>query len=314
MKALQVLIDLNQHQQQTKRLEQSFKSIDTTTPEEKVLTSFSSWNKSSVETDLLTLKWKKIPLAKRNLAEQVKAAALQAANYAIAVRDTFSGDETKTIKWKAVPEAFTTTSVGDQYPGRNKYRKTDANHTVILSPEWAPDLVNYSQVVELSKRDHLPLIGLQKIEDKEGNHVFSAVWVTGKKSMKSQEGWIAARGEVLFHSLKSADHALKGLKNKINGVKKKNYKQALLAMGPHPFKNQKIIKLREVQAVTGWCSPGCKEWLSRNMNGKTKAPWYEVADAARVSNDSYGDRLLSLLGAPKEKIKYSDPRPFSVWI
>lgn len=313
MKALQVLIDLHEHQRRTKRLGGAFREITLAHSPDKVLASFNSWKQASVETDLLTAKWKKIPVVKRNLADQIKAAAVKAANYAISVRDTFSGTETRVIKWKSVPEAFTTTSAGDQYPGRDKYRKTDANHTVILSPEWSPDLINYSQIVSFSTRDHLPVIGLQKIEEREGNQVFNAVWVTGKKLMKSHKGWIAARGEVLFHSLKSADHALKGLKRKLIASKRLDRLAEIKSRGPVPFKNQKIIKLREVQAVTGWCSPGCKEWLSQNMNGRTKAPWYEVADAARLSNDSYGDRLLSLLGAPKEKIKYSNPHPHSIW-
>lgn len=156
----------------------------------------------------------KIPLPRRDLAIATKFKAEALGKKAAKRGDSYSGATDYAAKWtprltpSAIPHASTCTAKGDQYSGRNTYRKTNASHVVNLSPEWAVLLVEREDVAALSARDGLPLIGIHA----DGR----LCWLKTKgKAITEEVGWISHFGAVCYHSTKSQNAADQGLKIKL---------------------------------------------------------------------------------------------------
>jgi hypothetical protein len=331
---------------------EAFRSLSPDSREEMVLNTFSNYKSAATLKDEFLKQWKRVK-PQDSVVGGYNYIRGKIKDYFNSL-ESFSGESSYRLSWKDNETeigASTYTNKGETYSRKCTYRKTDATHYFDLNYEWAAQLVEYQDITDLSFQEHCPLLGLKKLEDRDfsikglgrkdgpnkdrikmieslknnlkGNIIFRAKWVKGNKAIKKQDGFIAARGSaknnnlVIFHSEKSPEHALKGLNQKLLAKKNEERQRRMVKNGRGALFGQKTINLKEVQLLTGWCGPGCRGWLNKYMEGKTKAPYHIVADAAHKaanSGDMYGKRLLELLGIKSGKVNYTDSNPFTIWI
>lgn len=328
-----------------------FKNLSPFSSESEVLKIFSDFRVAAIESNQISKRWNRV----KNKQEIIDGESYikERIKKIYNGLKSFSGENSYKIFWVNSENeigAHAYTTLGDRYSNRFKYRKTNVVYHFNINYEWATGLVDYQDITEKSNQENCPLIGLRKFSEKDfsikglgrengpnksrikstkwlknnlkGNILFYAKWIKGNKFIQKQDGFIAARGSaknnnlVIFHSKKSPEHALRGLGRKIEIKKNEERQKNNIKNGRGALFGQKIINLKQVQALTGWCSPGCKGWLDKYMDGKTKAPYYVVANAAHKaceSGDEYGKKLLNLMGLSSPRINYNNPNPFTLW-
>lgn len=291
----------------------------------------------------LNSKWKKV--RDKGVVEYSIKYISDYFNSALIKMDSYSGYSDRKIHWIFGDKSFnpslayTTTSKGERYSSRCTYRKTNAIHTVKINAVDAISILENWNVALASQKDSVNLLSLHPLNKKEekelkrvvnfaGNRVYKATWLKGKKSLSTESGFVAVRDDenksdlILFHSTKSPKHAIDGIKQKVLAKKAEERQRRMETSGRGAFFGQKNISLKEVRVLTGWCAPGCRNWLDTYMpdgfkkSKYTTAPYWVVAEAARnaaKSGDSYGKSLLNKMGLPEKQIKYSNPNPFSIW-
>lgn len=188
----------------------------------------------------------------------------------------------------------TSTSKGARYSSRCTFKKTDAEHWVQIGYEAVVGLSQLPPwVIDASAKDGLPLISAGPAK-----HGMAPVrWVTGGKPLRYQDGWIAWEDGVVFHA-KSQKAALQGLRQKIQAAARILAQGVRRATGVAPL-FQACVSVDDVRKLTGWCKPGCAQWLRRHMAAGSRkiAHYSDVVAAAQRSADAYGVTLLQLLGA-----------------
>jgi hypothetical protein len=158
----------------------------------------------------------KIPAARRTLADDIRRAAEARTIGALRqLGGTYSGETAVRVLWdffpRATVRAHTTTDRGQRYSRACKWSKTDAKHVATLTPDAAAGLhLAPAGLIHASAREGCPLLSYAPDT--------SAVWLTARnKQVGTAAGWVAHCSEhnVCFHSIKSAQHAAKGLAKKV---------------------------------------------------------------------------------------------------
>lgn len=217
----------------------------------------------------------KLPLARCAGAVALEKWARQHGQDVAHDGDEYSGNTTYGAAWSTTGTAYayTGTDKGASYSRACTYRKTDADHRVMLDPAGVVVLYDNQDLVGLSDREGLPLIALYPD--------CSAVWVRRKgKGIVSERGWIAWDGLRLFHSTKSLAHAQKGLRRKQAAAEREAKRVA------DDAKNERRARLvaRLCGGATatiedakrlGFCTPGIEAFQHRHGIGDT-APLPEL--------------------------------------
>jgi hypothetical protein len=170
--------------------------------------------------------WRRVPAARRAIAERIARAAENIAREAARLGDMYSGSTARRVRWATGAEmvaigdsiaahASTRTEAGEHYSSRRAWRKTDATHTVVLDPRHVETLVADEALRSASSNDGLRLIALAP----DGR----ATWVTRKgQQIVAESGWVVAApvagvigGRMTYHSTVGRDHAERGLRRKI---------------------------------------------------------------------------------------------------
>ena len=206
--------------------------------------------------------------ARRDWARKVYDSAKARATFAAErLGGEYSGDWYKSVEWGDCTRAFSVTSRGDRYSRSCIYNKTDVMHTVILHApdvarlcaEAAPD----SDMFTASAAEDLPLLGVLG----DGRHV----WATRKgKRLALQKGWVAFRDGEVYHSLKSREHAERGLARKLKALEEER-----LAKDPKTQRRLRLVALvckglkatlADAEAM-GYCAPGIRAFQDRHGIG-----------------------------------------------
>jgi hypothetical protein len=177
-------------------------------------------------------------------------------------------------------QAFSVTSRGDRYSRACTFRKTDVEHKIILHApdvarlyaEAAPD----SDMFIASAAEDLPLLGV--LED--GRYL----WATQKgKRLALQKGWVAFRDGEVYHSLKSHEHAERGLAKKLKAAAEER-----LAKDPKTQRRLRLVALvckglkatlADAEAM-GYCAPGIRAFQSKHGLGDEAS----LAELAKTGN------------------------------
>lgn len=221
--------------------------------------------------------FERLPKSRRGLALATKTNAERIGKTAAEIGESYSGKTTCSATWtdKPEPSAITSTGYGDRYSRSCKYSKTDADHTVHLSPDWSPLLVERPEIVQLSARDGLPLIGIAA----DGR----VCWVKrGRgKSITSEIGWIANFGALCYHSTTSQADAEAGMARKLAALRREwAAGEAARADAAVARKNERRARLiaRLCGSVTasvadalalGFCRPGIEQFQREHSIGDT---------------------------------------------
>jgi len=258
---------------------------------DQVIESYRKIGEATTVADETHKKFIKIGPAKRDAAKVLHKKLEDYGMFIASQGGYYSGSVSQTVFFQDRPSAHTTVSSGEQYSRGCTYRKNDADHIVEFNMDNAKTLDANWDIVELSKKDSLYIIDIKKLK----SGAFECVWVTIKnKQIVSEKGYVAKIGDMLYHSTKSEKHALDGIKRK-HTMNKKNSRENVL----NRLKNSSEITMGDVRKLTGWCSAGCKAWVERYMDGKSRAKREEVVEAAKKAKDNgdtYAPRLLDLLG------------------
>jgi hypothetical protein len=212
------------------------------------------------------------------------------------VRDlasNYSGNTEYKWWWADYAHAITVTDKGEMYSGKCTYRKTDAVHKLRVTVAGIRGLMTIPEETRAqSSNEGLVLISAERLPGR----CAKAVWARGGKPLTSSPGFIAWEGAVTYHA-DTEKAARKGLTKKLE-------RAAELAAADEARKNgvpplfKPVVRVDEVRRFTGWCLPGCRQWIQANM-GKSvaSAPWGDVAQAAlRDTRSGYGATLRNLLG------------------
>ncbi len=239
----------------------------------------------------------KVEYAKSGQVERLKSFGERVAVSIFNNLEEFSGDSFKDISYSTSANAYTQTLSGDQYSRSCTYRKTDATHYFKLSPVGLKNLMDLDKdVMNESVSDGLPIISVEKIETRAAE----VVWVKGSKKISSESGsiaWDYYDGRVVLYHSSSIPLARKGLAKKIEKLAEATAQKEMLKLGKPPLWKEKI-SLSEVRRLTGWCAPGCREWVQKYMGrNMVKADWADVARAAMKDKKGYGKTLMGLIGA-----------------
>jgi hypothetical protein len=203
--------------------------------------------------------------SRRDWAREIYGAAkARAHDAAERLGGEYSGTWHKNVEWGDRTRAFSVTSRGDRYSSTCTFRKTDVVHTIILC---APDVARLdgkappdSELSAASSADGLPLLGV--LED--GRYV----WAARKgKRLALQEGWIAFRNGIAYHSLKSLKHAERGLARKLKALEEER-----LAKDPKTQRRLRLVALtcKNLKATVtdaeamGYCVPGIRAFQNRH--------------------------------------------------
>lgn len=214
----------------------------------------SAARRCKVESEKAAATFTALPKARRETAETAARIALEIGKKAAQMGGDYSGHTTYRASWGVEPCAFTNTDKGDQYSRQCKYSKTDASHTVKLTPEGSILLVESEALRQCSAREGLHLIALYADS--------SAVWVkTSGKQIVSQKGWIVGNAALCYHSTKSAADAQAGFARKL-AIHAREQKLARAA-GKVERRARLIAQLCGSAVATiedarrlGYCSPG----------------------------------------------------------
>lgn len=214
----------------------------------------SAARRSKVEAEKASATFAALPKARREMAETAARIALEIGRRAAQMGHDYSGNTTYRASWGAEPCAYTSTEKGGQYSRKCTYSKTDATHTVKLTPEGSILLVESEALRQCSAREGLHLIALHADS--------SAVWVkTSGKQIVSQKGWIMGNAAICYHSTKSAADAQAGFARKL-AIHEREQKLARAA-GKVERRARLIARLCGSAVATiedarrlGYCSPG----------------------------------------------------------
>lgn len=339
----QLYFNLNKAKSLSSVAESTFRNSQYHVNSDIVAARHKNWSDCVKMTFDLNSKWKKV--RDKGVVEYSIKSISDYFNSALLKMDSYSGYSDRKIDWVFgevsfnPSTAYTNTSKGAQYSSKCTYRKTDAVHVVKINAIDAISILENWNIALASQRDSVTLLSLihfNKKEEKElkkavnlaGNKIYKAAWLKGKKYLSTESGFVAVRGDesksdlILFHSTKSPKHAIDGIKKKVLAKKAEERQRKMENSGRGAFFGQKNISLKEVRALTGWCGPGCKNWLDTYMPDGFKkvnyitAPYWVVAEAARNAakfGDSYGKSLLNKMGLPEKQIQYSSPNLFTIW-
>lgn len=234
----------------------------------------------------------KVPRDRRENAEHIVKTAEIIGKSASRLGGFYSGETEFRVLWEdGEARAGTSTSLGESYPGKKSYRKTNAAHCVRLSHAGAIELVSQEQIRDASLRDGLPLISLMP----DGR----SVWVRkcGQKIL-SEAGWIAHKDGVCYHSVKSVEDAQRGLRKKLNAIERQ---QKLTRNAAKISRRAKLIArlcngvvatLKDAKAL-GFCSPGIAQFQATHGIGDSAT----LPELMRTGNPSA--QLLALTIARK---------------
>lgn len=250
---------------------------------------------------------KKIPIPDEQCIAAVKGRELQIiardlANEAVELGGHYSG-ETRWSTRCGLGSSFAETEVcvGSAYPGK-RFKKNNATHIVYIGYDDLQLVRKLPRhVMEACASAGLPIIGVRSV----GRNIAEVLWAASRthngssKSILSHTGCIAWEGSEVFHA-NTEKAALVGLRERLEARAGREAEKIRAQTGMAPLYGF-TVRLEDIRRLTGWCLPGCRQWLRHYMgNVRTTAPWADVADAARRDNTMYGDRLLSLLGAGRK--------------
>ncbi len=211
--------------------------------------------------------WHKIPRKRRLRAEKLHEAAMLLAGRAASIGGKYSGETVQQIRWDTTCRAYTSKDAGSRYSKRKCYRRTDAQHIVMLDVQGVLAMEKNGDLIEQSAADGLHLIALYPIQGSA--NVFKATWVrTGiGKTITSEDGWVAydRKLQLANHSYYSATDAKKGLRKKAKlQLAQELHEQALHSLNPKSERRARLIArlCAYVDATTddakklGYCQPG----------------------------------------------------------
>lgn len=188
-------------------------------------------------------------------------------------RDSYSG-ETMTTILTGKPNAYTTTSAGDQYSRSCKYRMTDAEHVITVPSDW------YRSVYKrgLARIDGMMTLSAEPV-DADGYTVYRAVWIRSKgKQLTAQHGYIAIDPE---HGAAHAatEAAAKGLlTRRANEARLARHEAKIRAdlQDMHLNGYASITVTIGDSIAAGNCKPGTFEFRDRHFPGRDSATVEEV--------------------------------------
>lgn len=211
--------------------------------------------------------------------------------------EEYSGDTVRKWRWGlGRVRAETLSDKGDAYSRTCKYRKTDAKHLVTFSVDGVRELSRIPEDIRRQSRlDGFPLISAHQ----EGTRCAGITYVSNGKPLAtktSHMAWGWYEGTPVTYHGSSKDAASKGIARKIELMAAHAAMTEQKKRGLPPL-FVPVVTVSDVRRLTGWCVPGCRQWVSRAL-GKPKAAasWGEVASAAMQDKGSYGQRLRELLG------------------
>lgn len=222
------------------------------------------------------------------------AAAQAEARRVRIITGAYSGITEHAWMWGERPGAHTVKRTGKKY--HNGWSRTDAVHTVTLTPAGVRGLQAIPEEIRaLSADERMPLIHAEAA----GARCAKVVWATDGKPLRTASGWLAWEwyGErpVTYHGSTEAG-ARAGLARKVQLLAEAAALSERTRNGIPPLYRE-TVTVADVRQFTGWCAPGCREWVQAHLGAnKTRAPWGEVAQAALRDGSSYGLRLRELLG------------------
>jgi hypothetical protein len=210
-----------------------------------------------------------LPKVRREAAKDLHAAAqAHARELARRLGGSYSGETSIEAQWGEKACARTTTAEGREYSRSCRYRKTDAKHLIILSPDTAPCLMQSERIRNASAAEGLPLIALTPAGE--------CTWVRARgKTILDESGWIAYApdfGGICYHSTQSWAHAAAGLEKKV--AKLDAAEQAAAESRKTTRRLQLIARLCRNAVATvddarslGYCSPGIAAFQARHGIG-----------------------------------------------
>lgn len=209
--------------------------------------------------------WKRLPVARRDLARATVKQAEEIGHVAVRLGDYYSGNTSFHVQWGDSSRAWTETGYGDQYSRSCKYHKTNATHTVKLCPSGVVELVENAALRASSAADGLHLIDLRA----DG----AAVWVRSKgKAIVAESGWIVGNARCCYHSTVSAEDARLGFQRKLEKLEREarktreNNKAERRARLVARLCGNVRATIADARAL-GYCLPGIQAFQSRHNIG-----------------------------------------------
>ncbi len=223
-------------------------------------------------------RWKAMPKKQRDYANNAVSVALRMGEAAAILGGRYSGSTKHEACFGDKPSAVTVTTSGGQYSRRCTYSKTNATHEVSVTVDGIIDLVEASQLAELSSSEEMPLISYCSATGR-------CVWVQAKgKQIRSQQGWIALDESegfpVVYHSTKSLQDAIGGAERKAKAAANKAKTRTENARADR--RARLVVRIcKGVKATVGdaiaagYCTAGIRAWQDRHGIGD-EAPLSEL--------------------------------------
>ena len=233
--------------------------------------------------------WRAAPKPQRDYATAAHSLGLREALAACRLGGDYSGGTTHRVSWGAAPSAGTTTDSGERYSRGCTWRKTDATHSVTISPEGVVDLLDSPALRAESSREGLPLISYTA-------DTGAAVWVEARnKRLVAVAGWVCAVAGTIYHSTESADHARRGATRKAAAVARSA--AAARADARASRRARLVVRLCRGATATvadalamGFCAPGIRAWQERHGVGDSAT----LADLVRTGDPAATRLALDL--------------------
>jgi hypothetical protein len=222
--------------------------------------------------------WRSMPREQREYSTASAEAGIGLAKLAAVIGGQYSGTVTYSGDWGSATTASTSTDRGEQYSRRCTYRRVNADHRVMITPEGMVDLIESPSLAQASGREGLPMLAYVAAAGGGGG---AAVWVERKgKTIRAVEGWIAEAGGTIYHSTESLDHARRGAARKAAAAareadrRRADTRAARRASLVVRLCRGAVATVADAKAA-GYCEAGIRSWQERHGIGDA-APLAEL--------------------------------------
>lgn len=227
--------------------------------------------------DATRARWMATPKARREAATATLERAEHRIRRALTYGGQYSGDTSRRIVW--APEgtpisARTDVSQGDQYSRSCTFKKTDATHTITVTPSAALTLADIPEdIARSSAADGLPLLS-------HNPTTMAATWLACKgKKISTETGWLATErvGATLltYHHRGTAQQARKHIAGKAAAYREHLARRsATERQAARERRRARLLGcMARVKATLadakrlGFCTPGIQSFQSRHGIG-----------------------------------------------
>lgn len=243
-----------------------------------------------------TRRYRRLPYVRRQWLQDAQDTAETLAKRVYLSLPDLAGTETYYGALAETTSIAAHTEPGERYRGRAaQYRKNNGRVRVLLGVADAETLLQHAPIVAACYQDNLPLVRIEQTTSDA--HLYRCDWVAMSRgySVRIQSGWIAVSAvrdgsndvPVVFHSVRSPNHAAQGLQRKLAA------KAGFASLANVPFLTRRLIR-----NTTGWCGPGVQAWIDRFLPAYSRlrsVPRDVVLEAARADDGHYGQQLVKLL-------------------